>query len=111
MHDFVFDREEVCLVLACGGVGFDDDTFVLVMHFGIAYLVFQCVFGQVLRVTDDISGVIALQLQNQLDVITQVVLAQSLSERQRCLVETAHYTTGQTHLRHVPYAHTRQVFG
>ena len=55
---------------------------------------------------DDMGGVIPFKHEHQLEVIAEVVLAQSLSQRQVLLVESAGYTTNEPHFRLViePYA-------
>ena len=81
LDDLVSGWEQVCLVFAGQRIGFDNDAFVLVMHFRFPNLILQSISREVVRVTNDIRDIVSLQFENELDMITEVITTQSLSER------------------------------
>ena len=81
MDDLVSGGEQVCLVFTGQRIGFDNDAFVLVMHFRLTNLILQGISREVIWVTNDVGDIVSLQFENELDMITKVITTQSLSER------------------------------
>ena len=81
MYHLVLGREQIRLVLTGDGIGVDDDTLMLIMDLSGTDRVFQGITGQIFGVTHDIGDVIPFQLEHQLQVITDIITAQPLSER------------------------------
>ena len=65
---------------------------------------------QVIGVVDDMSCIVALELQNQLQVVAQIVLTQTETVLERFLVVTAGHATQEAHFGRVVETHTVQRF-
>ena len=121
LDNFVLRREEVCLILTGHRIYIYHNAFLLVMHFRLTHRIgctfgvidlvkdaeLQRVFRQVVRVTNNPRNIITLEFKYQLDVITQIILTQSVSKRQLGLILTTDDTTHQAHFSQIPDAHTR----
>ena len=109
LDDFVLGWEEVSAILTGNRININDNAFLLVMHIGRTYGIglalriedlmlyrkLKGIFGQILRIAYNPRDVIAFELEYQLDVLTDIILAQSMSERQRSLVLTTDNATGE----------------
>ena len=120
LYHFVTYREEVGGVLARLRVGIDGDALFLIERVGhhrvaaegrIGYAEWQTVYSQVFRHTHDMRGVVAFELEYQLDIVAKVIGAQSEAERFGCLVLTARDASGEAHFRYIPDAYAVQRGG
>ena len=129
LYHFVFGREQVGYILAGLGVGEDGDPFLLDEHAGLSYYafgvgrervgridnlvddIFHRVTAQVIRVMDELGGVVSFELEHEHEVVAEIVLTQTESGRQITLYISSGYTSRQTHLRLVvePYVIQRFV--
>ena len=65
---------------------------------------------QVIGVVDDMSRIVALELQNQLQVVAQIVLTQTETVLERFLVVTTGHSSHEAHFGRVVETHTVQRF-
>ena len=70
----------------------------------------QRIMRQVIRIVDDMGGVIAFEHEHQLKVIAQVVLTQPEAVLECLLVITTGYTSDETHLGGIVETHAVQRF-
>ena len=112
--------EEVGAELARHRVGLDDHATQLVVDLGLSHSVhsvestiqqmrnsiFECVLGEVGGHAHHIAHVVALELEDQAEVVAQIVVREAEAEGQGRLVETAADASREAHLGLVPHAHT-----
>ena len=110
LYHFVFDGEEVRRVLTGLAVGTDDDALELVYGLRVIHCKMERILRQVVGVMHHMSGIVTLEHQHQLKVITEVILTQPQSRRQFLLVDTSGYTSDETYLRPVIQPNAVQRF-
>ena len=108
MYYFILNREQIHRILACGLIRTDGDAFLLKERLCTVNRLMQRVASQVVRVVYEMCGVVALELQHELQVIAEVVLAQTKAMRQVALIVSSGYTADEAHFRLVVEAYTVQ---
>ena len=107
LYHFVFRREQIHGVFTRPGVGLENDTFLLEEGVGhylfsvdirIGNLLLHRITRQIIGVVHELGGVVAFQLEHQLQVVTEVVLAQTEAVLQVTLVVTSGYAADETYL-------------
>ena len=110
MYHFVLNREQVRRILTGLAIRADDDALELVYGLRVIHCKMERILRQVVGVMHHMSGIVTLEHQHQLKVITEVILTQPQSRRQFLLVDTAGYTSDETYLRLVIQPNAVQRF-
>ncbi len=126
LNNLVFDGIEVYCVLTRSGIRTDDDALLLHAHIGRSYRagrhgaqrvgsINQMVEGllhgvarRVVGVINEMRHIVALQFQDELQVVTQVVTAQAKGFGQVALVVTAGYASYEPHFGLIVEPHAVQ---
>ena len=77
LHHFVFHGEEIHRILTRADVGADDDTLLLIDGQRAIHRKMQGILRQVVGVMNNMGGVVAIELEHQLQVVAQVILTKS----------------------------------
>ena len=110
LRHFVLHGEEIHRVFTTAYVRTDNDAFLLVGDLRAIYGEMQRVLRQVIRVMHDMCGVVAFELEHELQVITEVVRTKSQSRWQGLLVQATGYATYEAHLGAVIEAYAVERF-
>ena len=110
LYHFVLNREQVRRILTGLAIRADDDALELVYGLRVIHCKMERILRQVVGVMHHMSGIVTLEHQHQLEVITEVILTQPQSRRQFLLVDTAGYTSDETYLRPVIQPNAVQRF-